>query len=211
MEIRNPEIHQQHSSEDRPGAPGLSDETPIYGNEGKKKGRSPRGKKLYRFRPRHATRYTLHCYSRQNEVVYWELCKKNADDGEILRVIKAVAPLINEGDVLLWDQLGRSGRAKNPTAQHFNPEAISEIEDRGATVIHLPPLGKYLDPLELLFNDLKEHFIRPHFHGDGRNLTMDELNVIIHNYMTNVAPQSLPGFFRKRANGRELFEEGLLD
>ncbi len=31
------------------------------------------------------------------------------------------------------------------------------IETKGGKVIHLPPKGKYLNPVELLFNDLKNH------------------------------------------------------
>jgi hypothetical protein len=38
---------------------------------------------------------------------------------------------------------------------------IGAIEGNEGKVIHLPPKGKYLNPVELLFNDLKNHYIRP--------------------------------------------------
>lgn len=188
-----------------------ADESPVYANEAKKKGRSPRGKKLFRVRPRHATRYTLHCYVRKTGVIYWELCEENATDEEIVRVVESVAQFVNDGDVLLWDQLGKSGRCRNPVSQHFNPEAISALKARGVRVVHLPPLGKYLDPLELLFNDLKEHYIRPKFPVQGQNLRKEELEEIIGDYMSNEAPRTLPGFFTRRANGKEILEQGLLE
>ena len=61
-------------------------------------------------------------------------------------------------------QTGRSGRARNPKSQHYNPDVLAAIKSKGAKVLFLPPKAKYLNPLELLFNDLKQHYIRPAFH-----------------------------------------------
>ncbi len=44
---------------------------------------------------------------------------------------------------------------------------ITAIESKSGKVIHLPPKGKYLIPVELLFNDLKNHYIRPQFQENG--------------------------------------------
>jgi len=180
------------------------DETPIYANEAPQKGRARRGKKLFRARKRYAKKYTLHVYAKQAGVLHWELSPKNADDNEIRRVASNALPHIRRGDVLLWDRLGRSGRARNPKAQHYNPEVLAAIQSRGATIHFLPPKAKYLNPLELLFNDLKQHYIRPAFSADGTDMPKEQIESIIGQYMSSQAPKCLPGFFRQRANGREL-------
>src|SRR5689334_11535728 len=65
----------------------------------------------------------------------------------------------------------------------------------------LPPKGKYLDPLELMFNNLKEHYVCPAFPNDGSDLSFTTLNDIVSNYMLNVTLLVLPEFFRAHANG----------
>jgi len=34
--------------------------------------------------------------------------------------------------------------------QHYNAEAIALIEGTGGSIVHLPPYGEYLNPVELL-------------------------------------------------------------
>ncbi len=63
--------------------------------------------------------------------------------------------------------------------------AIAVIETKGGKVIHLPPKGKYLNPVELTFNDLKIHYIRPQFSENGENLSQRKLKAIIKAYMKN--------------------------
>ncbi len=186
------------------------DEAAVYSNDAPKKVRARRGKRVFRPKPRWGKRYTLHVYARQTSVVYWELSERNADDQEIVRVVRSLAKKIKNGDVLFWDRLGRSGRKRNPDKQHYNPTAIAAIEGKGGKVIHLPPKGKYLNPVELLFNDLKNHYIRPQFPESGENLSRRKLNAIIKMYMTKKAPTVLRHFFDQRANGRELIKSNLL-
>lgn len=124
------------------------DEAGIYSNDAPKMVRARRGKKVYRVKPRWGKRYTLHVYARRNSVVYWELSDNNADDKEIVRVVRSVAKKIKNGDVLIWDRLGRSGRKAKPDKQHYSPTAIAAIESNGGKVIHLPPKGKYLNPVQ---------------------------------------------------------------
>eukprot|EP00771_Trimastix_marina_P002294 gnl/Trimastix_PCT/3415.p1 GENE.gnl/Trimastix_PCT/3415~~gnl/Trimastix_PCT/3415.p1 ORF type:complete len:339 (+),score=20.13 gnl/Trimastix_PCT/3415:1139-2155(+) len=186
------------------------DETGIHDNKGCKRGRCRKGEKLYRTQPRFGKKYTLHVYARQDSVMHWDLSDKNARDPEILRVATAAARKIKHGETLIWDRLGRSGRCANPTKQHYNPTVLGRFKARGAKVLHLPPLGKYLQPLELLFHDLKEHRIRPARSREGQNLTRARLVQIIGTYMRTEAPTKLPGFFRERANGRQARRDGLI-
>ncbi len=172
-------------------------------------GRGRVGKRLLRGRPRYGKRYTLHVYVQKSGVVHWELRPVNANDREVEQIALKVAKKVEKGEVLLWDRLGRSGRAKNPVAQHYNPRVIQAFNCRGAKVVHLPPKGKYLDPMELLFNDLKEHYIRPKYPSNDTPLTDTSLCKLIR-ANDQVAPLVLPGFFRKRANGKELKDLGVL-
>lgn len=188
-----------------------ADESYIMSNSAPTTAKTRRGRKVMRARTRWGKKYTLHAYVRQDEVLHWELAKKNADDAEIRRVVlDSVVPELREGDVLIWDRLGRSGRSKAPKAQHYNPEVKAAVEAVGARIQMLPPFGKWLDPVELLFHDLKEHYIQPAYPADtGDQLSYEEIAAIVDNYMNDIAPIKLPGFFRSRANGREARRLGL--
>ena len=179
------------------------DESAIFSNEAPEYGRCRKGKKLFRRKKRRGKKYTLHTFVRENIVLYWTLRDKNANDGEVQHVMKYASKKIEKGDVLLWDRLGKSGRCKNPKSQHYNPAVVKGVEDRGGEVWYLPPKGKYFNPTELLFNDLKNHYIRPAYGKTEKEMSKDKLQRIIRKYMRDVAPSKLPGFFRARANGAE--------
>ena len=186
------------------------DECAIFANEVIRVGRSRRGKRITRYHTRYAKKFTLHVFAKRTKPVYWELRDKNANDGEVLSVMKKAVKPFEDGDTLLWDRLGRSGTSVHPKAQHYNPTVKDILARKGVKVVHLPPKGKWLNPIELLFNDLKSHHLRK---GGGRqhgSLTFRELKSAIDRYMKEVAPNNLPGFFRSRANGREMIRQGLL-
>jgi len=186
-----------------------ADETAVYGNEAPKRGRSRRGKPVIRPRSRYARRYTLHVYARQTGVVHWELSEQTANTPEVERVAAAAAEKMKDGDILIWDRLGRSGRAANPKACHYSPVARAAFAEHGVGVEHLPPLGKYLNPVELFFQDLKSHCLRPAFPGDGKNLKFSQLQSLIAEYVSSRAPATLPGFFASSANGGQAQAQGL--
>ena len=140
----------------------------------------------------------------------WELCEKNADTKEVERIAAAAAERMKTDDVLIWDRLGRSGRAANPTAQHYSPVAIAAFRGRGVHVRYLPPKGKYFNPVELLFADLKTHYIRPAYPVHGGKMSFDAIHAIVEQYMQERAPATLPGFFKARANGATAIEDQLL-
>ena len=81
----------------------------------------------------------------------------------LTRVAIDAVGAMKSGETVIWDRLGRSGRAVNPSSQHYSPVARDLCEERGVSIKFLPPKGKYFNPLELLFNDLKQHDIRPNF------------------------------------------------
>ncbi len=57
--------------------------------------------------------------------------------------------LIRSGFLLLWDRLGRAGRAHNPKACHYNPAIKLELFNRGVGCALLPPKGAEFNPIEL--------------------------------------------------------------
>lgn len=185
------------------------DETGIFSNDAPEYGRCRKGKKLYRSRKRRGVKYTLHVFARQSKAIYWALRDQNANDAEVCTVMRSASKKLENVDVLLWDRLGRSGRCKNPKAQHYNPKVIQQVKNRGAEVWFLPPKGKYFNPIELLFNDLKNHHIRPAYGRNSKEMTKYQLSRIIGKYMREVAPVRLPGFFKARANGSQARNDGL--
>ena len=127
-----------------------TDEAPIYANEAPHKGHSRKGKPIIRARSRYATKYTLHVYAKKDRVLHWDLADQNADTKEIERVAVDAATQMSVGDTLIWDRLGRSGRALHPTHQHYSPAVREEFKERGVSMKFLPPKGKYFNPIELL-------------------------------------------------------------
>lgn len=96
-----------------------------------------------------------------------------------------------------YDQLGRGGRTRNPRFQHYSAEAIELIEGAGGPAVHFPPYGECLNPVELLFNELKQHPLR----RQPLPQTRASFKAVINDYMEYVAPAHLAGFFREAANG----------
>ena len=122
----------------------------------------------------------------------------------------STVPKLMECETLIWDQIGRSSHSHNPKSQHFNPEVQEAVVQADASVLMLPPYGKLLNPLELLFNDLKEHHLQPAYPRTGAELIYHKIKRIVKKYLEKVAPHKLLGFFRARGNGREAKELELL-
>ena len=92
--------------------------------------------------------YTLRVYAKKDRVLHWDLSDQNADTKEIERVAVDAATQMSVGDTLIWDRLGRSGRALHPTHQHYSPAVREEFKERGVSMKFLPPKGKYFNPIE---------------------------------------------------------------
>jgi transposase len=187
------------------------DETGVSLKEAPKKGRARKGFRITRPRQSHAKKLTLHIYASKEAVLYWQLSTLNASDSEIEEAALDALQYIQSDKVLLWDRLGGGGIGKKKKAQHYNLKVKNSYRTKGVRIVYLPPYCPYLNPIELLFHDLKDHYIRPSFHRDGSLLTFEEVEGIVRNYCNNVAPNVLPGFFSARANGRQMRELGMLD
>ena len=138
------------------------DECPIYASNPPKKGRAPKGTILYTNRPYCSTKWSMLAVVSLEGPVKVDVIEGSATDEECVNFFleaqhypeypelggEAVCDLLEEGWVLLFDRLGRSGRKKYPTAQHFNREVKGAFHDNGIGLGHLPPKGSELDPEE---------------------------------------------------------------
>lgn len=185
------------------------DETYIYDNEIPRRGRTPKGTRLRQVKPRNPKKYVLHVYAKQDQVLHWELRDKDAQNDNFVGIVKRAAKTFDEDDTLIWDQLGKYGREKNPYRLHWDPEAREAVESAGVSLLMLPPSGYYFMPMDLLFNDLKEHSLRPQYAKNGDSMSMYKMKKIIKNYMDNEAPNKLRGFFAARANARDAKRENV--
>jgi hypothetical protein len=63
-------------------------------------------------------------------VLHWDLSDKNADTKEIERVAIDAVGVMKSGDTVIWDRLGRSGRAVTSEQPALQPGGERSI--RGA-------------------------------------------------------------------------------
>ena len=122
-------------------------------------------------------------------------------------VSKTLAPKVTPGKVGFWDQYGKFGRVKNPTARHFNPVARKAIEKRGGKLVILTRYGKYFDPIELLFGDTKRIYEKK-VAEKTRSVMPSKLSFqtkvkLWHEAEKEVSPKSFRRAFKERASGKE--------
>lgn len=122
-------------------------------------------------------------------------------------VENVLCPLLKKGDVVYWDRWGRSGRAKNPVAHHFSPHARELVEATGAKLTLLPPSGKLLDPIELLFGDTKRIYDKKlgakTTRMDPSKVTYEMKQKLWHEAELQVSRDSFFRAYKERANGQE--------
>ncbi|KAJ3383756.1 hypothetical protein HDU92_003950 [Lobulomyces angularis] len=106
------------------------DESFVYDNEAPRYGRSISGQRKSRPRKRHGKRWTFYLALRLNGIVHDPLIStKNARAENFLDYVRnTLVPNLQEGELVIWDRLGKAGRCKNPKKQHYNPEAKALIE-----------------------------------------------------------------------------------
>lgn len=188
------------------------DESFLYLNEAPKYGRSPRGQRIYRLRKRHCRRETMFVAIRATGLCHPPyLTSETAKDAVVVDYVrKHLAPCLRSGDVVIWDRLGRSGRSKAPSAQHYNPEARDLILQRGANFLFLPPLGKLFNPAELAISFVKESVRHSpsalKAQKTGTELTHNQLLRCVRNGAHAITADHCLSWFRERANGRAFHE-----
>ena len=112
---------------------------------------------------------------------------------------------MKSGETVIWDRVGAKWACCESEQPALQPSGERSIRGawRGVSIKFLPPKGKYFNPLELLFNDLKQHYIRPNFPKNGRPLSKSKIAGLIRGYVDETAARVLPGFFQARANGKD--------
>ena len=132
--------------EDSLGANGSAeDETPVVCERSSETRAS-----ILRARSRYATKYTLHVYAKRSGVLHWDLSDRNADTKEIARVAIDAVGAMKSGETVIWDRLGRSGRAVQSEQPALQPGGERSIRGVACRSSFLPPKGKYFNPLEPL-------------------------------------------------------------
>lgn len=184
------------------------DESFVYNNEAPSMGRSKSGEPINRIRDKRGRRWTMYLAIRVDGLVHPPILKpENADDVEFMKYVEqTLIPYLRVGEVVIWDRLGRSGRAKNPCKQHYNPRARQLIEQKGCQLLILPPKGKYFDPIELVFGLLKTEVRRTYGFSlaafEVRPRTEKETRDAVSDASFKIKSSQLRGFFKERADGR---------
>ena len=120
------------------------DETPVFANEAPKRGRARTGNT----HPSSAIslRHKVHvaCKRKAEWCAALATCRTEMQTPKRLqRVAIDAVGAMKSGETVIWDRLGRSGRAVNPSSQHYSPVARDLFDERGVSIKFLPPKGKY--------------------------------------------------------------------
>lgn len=197
------------------------DETRISSRVRRRKGRFPKG--VVPWTPKNE-KYPGHTVVSAIKDGSWLHPAKLYNKGSITTkefedyVADILAPLLDKGDVVYWDRWGRSGRAKNPTAHHFSPKARLSVEAMGAKLKLLPPTGKLLNPIELLFGDTKRIYDKKlgslEVRMEPSKIPFETKVKLWHDAEQQVSPNSFKRAYAERANGKEFLrvaaEKGLI-
>lgn len=125
-------------------------------------------------------------------------------------VKKRLCACLRQGDVVIWDRLGKYGKERHPYRLHFCPEAKAAIEARGAKLLFLPPCGKLFNPIEMLFRDCKEKYkssITTNLgHWNTAKISKHKMNWHYWHAERQITQKQLTYYFSERANGKEFFK-----
>jgi transposase len=151
---------------------------------GRSHGRSLAGTRVYDTTPGSWQNVTLIAALRPSEVGA-TLAFEGATDQQAFRtyVKEVLVPEIQEGDVVVWDNL----------RVHQDVEVIAALEAAGARVVPLPPYSPDLSPIEEMFSKVKE-LLRT---LAARTVTavMEALGIAL----KLVTPEDILGWFQDRA------------
>jgi hypothetical protein len=187
------------------------DETWISAAVRRRRGRFAKGRSTAVPRNRKYSRHTViaaihnHAWLHPSKIYK----KGSITTGEVENYVRySLAPKLKKGDVVIWDRLGRSGRAKNPKALHFSPKSKQYITNRGARLVMLPPTGKLFDPIEPVFGDTKRIYDK--LMGGQvlpSKVTFEEKVKMWHKAERKVSHDSFKRAYHERANGQEFVRE----
>jgi transposase len=184
------------------------DESFVYDNEAPKRGRAQRGQPIPRVRSRHGKRWTVYAAIREDGFVHPPIIdSQTADDLKFYHYVwRYLVPNLRPNEVVIWDRLGKSGRCKNPSKQHYNPGAQRLIEEKKCRILFLPPKGKLFNPIELVFGTLKTHLRNRYTTSvaclEQRARTESELEADLEYATSQIGRMQFEGFFRERGTER---------
>ena len=184
------------------------DESYAYTNEAPAYGRAIRGKRVRRHREKWGKKFTFSLAVRLEGAAHApHISTESMKDANFHAYVRDVlAPALRPGETVVWDRLGRAGRCKNPTKQHYNPEVRRMIEEKGCSLLFLPPKGKWWNPIELAFGKAKGH-IRQSYVGsqaakERRHRTDAETIASIKAGCARLTAQDVAGYWRERGTDR---------
>ena len=191
------------------------DETCASAGITRRKGRFPKNRKPWSKRNRKYPRMVIAGAITKDGFFHkskiWNKGSINDDDFDTY-VSQTLAPKIRDGHVVFWDQYGKFGRVKNPTARHFSVKARRAIERRGGKLIMLPRYGKHFDPIELIFGDTKKIYdklLREILRSrNPSELKFEDKVKLWHEAEKQVGPKSFQRAFKERASGQEFLRVG---
>jgi transposase len=187
------------------------DEKTIFLSSSRTVGRAERGRRIFQKYDFHQAKkkVTLLCLLQYKptqktvNVLYSIQEKGNSSDENIMYFMKnTVFPAVREGDVLIMDNLGGGGNKKNPSKQHYNPEIRATYTKKRAEIKYLPPYSPLLNPIELFFG-----WIQRKLDSTGPYHNREQLELMLDEHieeLTMVSTEIVDGFYRQRADGREL-------
>lgn len=188
------------------------DEAGILDNEVPARARAVKGKRVYLPRKSRGKLFQYAITIDQHSLLHPPYVSRSSFSDEPFKnyALQCVVPHVTKGMVVIWDQLGRSGRKLDPDKQHFNPEVRSAIEGKGGQLWLLPPYGKFWNPAEHVHHFLKSRIRQMYSDSDafheGRLRTREELEADLLSAADEVDESMIAGAWRNRANGREFKE-----
>jgi len=123
------------------------DETGVATNMTRLYGRAPKGERVVCHAPQGHWHTNTFIAALHHDGIQapWLLDGPINDDAFLQYVSEVLAPTLRPGDIVIADNLG----------SHKVAGVREAIEERGATIVYLPPYSPDLDPIENFFSKLK--------------------------------------------------------
>lgn len=113
-------------------------------------------------------------------------------------IIEDVIPLLNKGDTLIWDHLGKNGMCSNATNFHYHPQILSSLKGNGINLLYLPPKYNHFNPISMLENYVKHKLV---ISNNSEKTTMDEVEKTLTDILNSITTDKINEWFGKCADG----------